>query len=402
MTLKADFGLSADGMAAKNLNLTLDGMTATGGFSLVRGKDKPQFRADLSLDRLDLNTYFGKTLKPLAAATTQPSAQVSGTGVTGPFKPVTADGAEWNAEPINLSALSWANGEMALSASTLKWRNITLGKTLLKVGLKDGVMRSRLSEIELYGGKGSGSVTIEAAGEGAKLEANFALHAIDVQPFLTDAAGLNKLAGRGDVSFNFIGSGHSQLEIVKSLMGQGRMELADGAIVGVNAAAGIKALENGQFGGWDSQPSAKTDFGSMTATATVTNGVLDNRDLVVTAPVLRLAGAGTANLPARTIDYTVQTTLADPAADEQGTAGAAGGLSIPVHLQGPWAKPVASLDLKAIAKNPQGAIDAVKKAVGKFAASKQGKALGDLIGGLLGKPAKASDPPADPTPAPAQ
>ena len=76
-------------------------------------------------------------------------------------------------------------------------------------------------------------------------------------------------------------------------------------------------------------------------------------------------------------------------------------------ITGPWAKPNVSVDLAAIAKNPQAVLDTVKKAlgnvkggsqvqdaIGKLAGSKEGKAIGDLLGGLLGKGAAPTDQPA--------
>jgi len=404
--LVSDFGLSTVGLSMRNARVALDGMAITGSFSVNRGKDRPLIRADLAIDQLDLNTYLRSgpdkpasppssaapvlPTKSLETARTTPNATSS--GVSG-----------WSTEPIDLSGLPRIDADATLTVGAVRWHDIKLGKSAIKVTLKDGLMKDRLSEIELYGGKGQGTVTLEANGSAGKLEANFALHGVNAQPLLTDALGFDRFVGRGDLSFGFMGSGRNQLEIVKSLMGQGRLELADGAIAGLNLAAGVKALQNGQLGGWDSQPTAKTDFASLTASCSVTNGELATRDLQVSAPLLKLAGAGTADLPSRTMDLTLQTTVVD-AVQTQDTAAAAtgadaGGLTFPMHVQGPWAKPKITLDLKALAKNPGAVVESVKKAVGKFAASKQGKALGDLIGGLLGKAPKSEVPPAEPAPA---
>lgn len=405
MSIAADFGLSSDGVAARNANLVLDGGTAKGDFSITRGKARLMLRANLTLDRLDLNSYLaGGDGKPAAAGaivSSETPATTNSGSQPETAKPVRAAASGWSDDPIDLSVLRKADADVTLALGAIRWRAINAGHTALRVGLKDGVMKTRLSEIELYGGKGSGSVTLDGAGPTAKLETNFALHGIQVQPFLNDAAGFNQVAGRGDVSFGLAGAGRSQREIVKVLMGQGRMEIGDGAIVGFNVAQGIRGLQNGQFAGWQDQPSAKTDFSAMTASCTINSGVLDNRDLVVTSPVLRLTGAGTANLPDRTLDYTAQSSLAD-STDGQAATDAGGqdaaALTIPVRITGPWAKPAVTLDLNSIAKNPQAAVDTLKKVVGKFAGSKQGKALGDLLGGLLGKVTKQSDPAADQAP----
>jgi len=393
LTLAADFGLSTDGFTARNANLALDGGKMTGGLSLMHGPDRPMLRAELAIDHLDLNSYLADEQAPAATAPKDQNSPAIN-------KAPTVNDAGWSGAPINLSALRLADADIALTLGALQWRSLKSGRTLLKVAVKDGVMKDRLSDMELYGGKGSGTVTIDARTPDNRLEANFALHNIQAQPFLSDAVGLTRLAGRGDVIFNFMGSGHNQSEIVKGLMGQGRLDLADGAYVGVNLAAGAKALQNGQFGGWDSQPSAKTDFSTLTASCTITDGLVENRDLVLTAPLIRLTGTGTASLPERRLDYGLRATFIDSAQGQAATdAGVAdAGLTLPVHVTGPWAKPAVSVDVKAIAKNPQAALETVKKAVGKFAETKQGKALGDLIGGLLGKAQKQTDPATDQPP----
>ena len=248
-TLAADFGLSAQGFAARNAVATLDGMTVKGSFSVTRGSDRPMVRADLSLDRLDLNALLDlgsapATLPAPAKPTKAPAAAAaSATVASQPAASLAANsqGPGWSTKPIDVSALKLADADVALTVEAAQWQSIKLSKTIVKTGLKDGVMKSRFSEIALYGGKGTGSLVLQDAAPGAKVETNFALHGIQAQPFLSDAAGFDRIAGTGDLSFNFIGSGPSQLTIVKSLMGQGRMELADGAIVGFNAAAGVKA-----------------------------------------------------------------------------------------------------------------------------------------------------------------
>lgn len=400
--LAGDFGLSAGGFSASNANLSLDGATATGAFAISRGTDKPFVRADLAIDRLDLNTYLGSA----ATAATKPASTAA---AATPSKATAAD-TGWSTEPIDLSALRKADAEATLTVGGLQWHAIKLGKTVLKVNLKGGLMKSRLGEITVYDGKGQGTVTLDASGQECRVETNFTLHAIDMQPFLIDTAGFNRIAGRGDLAFSFQGTGRSQLDIVKSLAGQGHMELADGSIAGFNLSGGLKALEHAALGGsgGGAQLAGKTDFASLSATATVTGGVLDSRDLLATANFLRLTGAGTADLPTRTLDYELHASFAGDQA-----AAAAGAppptFSVPVRVKGPWSKPSVGVDLRGLAKSPQAAIDTVKKAVDSFAASKQGKAVGAFIGGLLHKGAKPaaaappeSEPPADAAPAPAQ
>ena len=387
--LTANFGLSSDGFATKEATLTLDGISGKGDFSMTRGKDKPALRANLSLDRLNLNTYIGDGGKFPVPAT-------ASTGKD-PGKPVvtnaaTADG--WSDAPIDLTALRSFDADVNITAGSLQWHALKSGHATLRTVLKDGIAKTRLTELELYGGKGSGSISLDGREPETKIATNFSLHGIDVQPFLADAVGIGKLTGRGDLTFALAGNGRSQHDIVKVLQGQGRIELGEGGITGFDLSASLRALQSGQLKSPQAQPTAQTGFSSLTASCTVTNGIMDNRDLVIASPLGQATGAGTLNLPVKTIDYTVQSSLAD---DGGGSASAA--ITVPLHISGPLAKPAVTLDLKAIAKNPQAAVNAVTKAVEKFANTKQGKAIGDLLGGLLGKVQKPTDPAAEQPPA---
>jgi hypothetical protein len=133
--------------------------------------------------------------------------------------------------------------------------------------------------------------------------------------------------------------------------------------------------------------SGETNFSSLTATYSITNGIATNTDLIVVSPAVRMTGSGTASLPARTVDYQLRSSLA---ASPTG----APGLEIPVRIQGPWDRPNIALDLAAIAENPQAALAAVQKAlsgeqvqrtIDKIAGSNEAKAIGGLISGLLRK-----------------
>ena len=49
-----------------------------------------------------------------------------------------------------------------------------------------------------------------------------------------------------------------------------------------------------------------TDFTSLTGTYTITNGILTNDDLTMSAPLLRMTGEGNVNMPDKTLDYTIR------------------------------------------------------------------------------------------------
>jgi AsmA protein len=83
----------------------------------------------------------------------------------------------------------------------------------------------------------------------------------------------------------------------------------------------------------------------------MTNGIMKNPDLVLDSPNLKAEGAGTVDLPTRTVDYKVTPKVA--------------GLGVPVLIKGPWDNLSYLPDLAGILKGGVGgAADIVKGGAG--------------------------------------
>jgi AsmA protein len=408
-TVSADIGLTAKSLKVANLTALADGMAAKGNLTFDRAGARPMLTADLTIDKLDLNTYLpskdAAAITPAAAAV---PAAVAGKDASKPAPveaPATTVAGDWSNAPIDVSALRQADADVKLTLGGLQFQAVKVGRSVASAVLKDGTLRTRFNELTLYGGKGTGTVVLDARAPAAKIETSFALKGVDLQPLLQDATGLNRLSGRGNVSFAFAGAGKSQRDLVKTLQGQGRMEVANGSIAGYDVPAMVRSLRNGNLSGLQDNAANRTAFSSLTGTSTMTAGIMSCDDLTLISPALRMTGNGTASLPAKSLDYTLKPAIlaapqdsADGADSTASVAELVPGLSLPVRVTGPWSHPKFSLDLAAIAKNPGAAVNAVKQAlakvkggdkvgeaVTKLANTKEGKAIGDLLGGLLGK-----------------
>src|SRR6185369_6611749 len=132
-------------------------------------------------------------------------------------------------------------------------------------------------------------------------------------------------------------------------------------------------------------------------TFTITNGIVDNRDLEMKSPLLRVAGAGTVDLPQRTVNYRIEPKVA---LTGQGQGGSdAGGITVPVVIEGPWDnlhyRP--QIDPAALLKQPgkaleglQGIIPGAKPGIGSSggtggtaAPTQSTPKPGDVLKGLL-------------------
>ncbi|WP_369672110.1 AsmA family protein, partial [Enterococcus faecium] len=111
----------------------------------------------------------------------------------------------------------------------LKANEIKLGANQFTVNLKNAVANLTLDKFAAYEGNGKGKVTINAQQTPYKIATNFALDAIDAQPLLTDAAGFDKLMGKGSLNWDLTTSGDSQKSFISALQGKLAFEFADGA-----------------------------------------------------------------------------------------------------------------------------------------------------------------------------
>ncbi len=328
-------------------SLSLDAIKGTGSLTVDTGGRKPAIAAGLSLGELDLNPY----LPPEGAATPEAAAPAST-----PSAPAQAAG--WSDAPIDLAGLKAANANLSLAVTGIKMRKITVGRSAVKVALRDGRLAVDLTELELYQGKGKGSLVLDGSVAVPAIEASFTLGGIQVQPLLSDAAGFSRLEGGGATDIAITGRGASQRQIVGSLNGKGSFAFTDGAINGFNLAAMLRNVTTAFTAGAATE---KTDFASLKASYQITNGILKNEDLEMLAPLFRVNGAGTVDLPKRTVDYTI-TPKVVATAEGQGGNKDLGGVMVPVIVQGPWDKLSYRPDLAALLKqkiDPKKALDAL-------------------------------------------
>ena len=163
------------------------------------------------------------------------------------------------------------------------------------------------------------------------------LRKVQVKPFLVNSSGFDWVSGVGDVKMEFVGAGDTQLALISTLNGNGKVSIADGAIEGINIPAALRNLKAGKLPSSKKSNTEKTDFSSLIASFTIDKGVIFNKDLDVKGPLVRVNGAGAINLPREQIDYGLRPKLVGSLTG-QGGRGDIAGLNIPVRLVGPLKK----------------------------------------------------------------
>jgi AsmA protein len=351
--------------------IAIDNIKATGALAADTGGAKPALEGRLDIERLDLNDYLPPPAEGEAAQTTGDQ------GADGPPP-------EWSDEKIDLSGLHSVNADFALTLGSLQVREIKVGKSALVMALKDGRLKLDLTELALYDGKGVASITVDARGKVPAITESFKLTGVQAQPLLTDAAAFERLSGTGNIEIQVSTKGDSQRAMVEALAGNGAINFNDGAIQGINLASMVRNVATAFTA---DQSAQKTDFSELAATFNITRGIVSNQDLRLVSPLMRVTGAGTADLPARRVDYRV-TPKAVASLEGQGGAADVAGVAVPVIVEGPWHDITYRPDLAGlvedIAKDPAKAVEGAKDVVKKIKEGGTKEGLGKLLEGVTG------------------
>jgi AsmA protein len=320
-------------IALSDANLALDAIEGQGNVAIELSGQVPQVTGRLDLGAIDLNPY----LPPEAADQVPAPGDGEETATT-----------DWSDEPIELPPIGGANVDFALSTEGLKIRDLQLDRSELALRLQGAHLTVDLAEIALYGGRGNGQVEVQVVDGTPRISNRFRLEGLQALPFLTDAAGFERLRGTADAEISLQTRGRSERELVRNLNGNGQATFRDGAIVGINLAAMVRNVA-AAFEGGGTGEERETDFAELSGSFAISNGILTNDDLWLQAPVLRVAGRGQINLPERTLDYRLEPKAA-PTLEGQGGSREVAGLLVPVIIRGPWDDPIFTPDVSSVAR----------------------------------------------------
>ena len=369
--------------------LKLDKISGQGKVGVNLAGARPALTGNLDLAALDVTPYMPP---PTEGAAPEGESQADDGAEAGAAEAGAAEAgaSEWSDDPIDLSGLKAADVDFDIASEGIKAREITVGSSKLSIVLNDGRLQADLAELNLYEGQGEGRVVVDGQGEVPGLQARFDLRDVQAHPLLRDAAGFERLEGTGAIRFDVAGAGRSQKALVNDLDGEGAIQFRDGAILGLNLAQMLRNV-GGAFK--RTEETQKTDFAELSGTFTIENGLLRNDDLLMLNPLLRVRGAGQADLPARTVNYRV-TPKAVATLEGQGGDAERKGIAVPVIVEGPWHDVAFRPDLKGMlegiatdpAKLKESAQDAAKslKEGGKGLTDRLKENLGGALQGAGG------------------
>jgi len=376
------------------------GSNTVSGLAVIESRPdaRPRLSADLQLSSLDLGRWLSAKETPRKGRAAiegaprrddQASPQtiedlLRGTEVEGPQVRGFIAREGWSDRPFNFEKLGLFDADVRLNIDEVQYRYLKAGTTRITATLTDRVLDTSINEMQLYGGFGRGTVQLNAAESAPALQVNFEVQNVSAFDLLRDAAEFDWIAGEGRILLAFTGTGQTEREFVETLNGRAEFDFRDGALVGFDIPAAIEGLQRGIIPEFERNGAKKTNFSVLTASFDIKDGIASNRDLRMVSKIMEVTGAGRADLPRRTLDYTIRPKLA---ASTNSSNDKPSGLELPVRITGPWSNPKYSADFDAVLKNSDQVIDTVKEIGKQF----KGKNLGDAVQELLGDEKKRKE-----------
>jgi AsmA protein len=380
LKVNLDGSLRVDAKAqnvAARLGARFDETTATSRVA-VQGFSSPHIGFDADLDRLNLDRYLPATPEASSAKPAPAPSQAAAPQVD-PKVDLTA------LKPLNLT------GEVRIG--TLQVHNAKAAKVKVGVRAAGGRLEMAPLSASLYEGALNGAAKIDANTNRIAVDA--ALDGISIGPLLKDLSGKDLLDGHGSVKLDITTAGPTVGATRRALGGTASLALRDGAVRGINIAQELRDLKTTLSGGSSYTEAAnsaqKTDFSELSASFSIKDGVATNNDLQAKSPLLRLGGAGIIDIGAGSMDYRAQASVVGTLAGQGGGELAnLRGVTIPVHLSGPFTALSYQLDWGSIARQAvqKTATEQVKNLIGgklKQGGQSPGSNIGDALKGLLGQ-----------------
>lgn len=344
----------------------------------------PQFSFDINIDKLDADRYITKS---------EPAA-----------KPKTD-------APIDLSALKTLNASGEAKLGSLKIANIKTANVKLGMKADGGVVALAPFSADLYQGSMSGSLNVDARATPA-ITLKQDMKGIAIGPLMVDAINNDMLDGKGTLNVNVSTQGNTVTALKKALNGTAALNLADGAVKGIDIAGTIRDIKsklNFKGNSLGADQKKKTEFSEMIASFNIKNGVAHNEDLSIKAPLLRITGSGDIDIGNESLNYTAKPAVV---ASLKGQGGSdldkLSGLTFPVKLTGTFSAPKYGIDFSSIGTEiaKKGLLEKVGgskgEAVQKLMGGDTAGGLGGLIGGKKDKAAAPAASDTTSTAAPAQ
>ena len=272
------------------------------------------------------------------------------------------------------------NGDVTVG--TLTAHGAKIQNFVVKIKGEEGIFDLDPVKVDLYQGHVDIVGNFNVQEDKPKGQVNLQVEKLKVGPLLRDSVKKDILEGtlQATAGINFVGD--EAEDIKKSLNGKGQLRFIDGAIVGLDLAGMVRNIQSG-FSADKSKEKPRTDFAELNVPFVLKDGAFMTRNTQLLSPLLRLVMAGTADLVTEKLNFKVKPKVVGTLKG-QGDSEEHAGVTIPILVEGTFAEPKYSADLRGVVTE-KALMDAAKDPEGTKKKAKELEESGrQLLKGLFG------------------
>ncbi|MEM8877619.1 MAG: AsmA family protein [Pseudomonadota bacterium] len=341
LSVDADASLAGRSLKLSDLDLAVDGNTASGIMNLSVVEDRVAVDGTLAFDRLSIDDYL--------------EADEAGDGLEQETPLPQFD------PPRNLTM------DIRLSANEVQGAGFQVQDIAASLVVKDRRIDIGIGTADFMGGNMAGSISARPIGDVLRVETDLSLRDVPMNRLvpLSEPFGIE---GQANATLMLEGAAKTVESLRRAMYGQSKFEVRDGQVTGIDVPAMVTALRSQSLEGFRTGANAATPFTALVIDVETIRGVARTRTLNMFGDNFELTGDGQVDLVAETIDGTGQIDVypdgrpTEPVAPANGEGEATETpepLSIGFRINGPLIAP-AILPLIPLLK--QGAADDAQRA----------------------------------------
>lgn len=316
-TIKGDFHWQSPALAFDKATFRLDGNEATGTLALNFAGERPVLTGTLALQSLSLAPYLSST----EADDGQLSTLLAW--------------ARSDETEFSTPMARYLDADVRVSAAQLLAGGMTFGRFAASLSLKRGRLLADVAEIDLDGGRGSGQITADLAGDIPEIAVRGRLEDIDAARASVALLGHSAVQGLSTITMDVTADGNSLAELLNRVRGKLTWNVHEGGRLGIDIKAILDAAQKGELEGWTAAR-GQTSVEGLQAKLRVDNGIVVSELVEATAGNSLLRAVGTISLRSRQMDLRV---LLDAQPEAPG-ADVPGDILV---FRGPWTSPSITL-----------------------------------------------------------
>ena len=378
----SDIRFSQNSASLQNIALTLGSTNASGTITL-KNFDAPQVQFALNADKVNV----AELQQTFAATPAQPARRAGG------FWQLVPDAnAQAKAEPSMITKMS---GGGTVAIGVIQYDDLLLNNAHANVTLDHGVIRMNPVTADVYGGKETGTITIDMRPAQPVYAVNLKTDKVDANKLISSVSDVKQtlyglLASNVNASF----SSASATGIARSLNGNMAINLTNGKLMNLDLLHELASV--GKFvGNGFGPPKNFTDLFQLTGNFDVKNGLAQTNNLKAVIDGGTLAAAGLVNLADQSLNLHVTAVLNKAISQQVGgtqvggfmntaLANNQGELVLPVIVTGTFQHPQVAPDVQQIAKMKLDNLLPTSKNPGQLTTGILGAILGNKNQGSAG------------------